>query len=250
MKSLDTLLADSFGFFRDNFLRFCTIILLLYLPLRLLHIFLESVGYLPDANLVYALIAHKSKGSLLYILVSIVVMSASTLAGLLFMVWTNVFIAANVRGQRLSPLEVLKLSGERLWPFVELLITLTAKLLLWSVCFILPGIYFAVLYAQAAPAFFVDGKRGVAALAASREVISKDWKRFVLFSLVICVLTSLLFKLGDVVFANIFGVNEEGELRVLPTIGKVLFDLYLLHLMTFTATFNIFFYREMKGDRL
>ncbi len=248
LKNLDALLADSFRFYRGHFRQLLNISVLFFLPVRSLHYVLDAFGYLPDSLLVYGLIVHRVKGSIAYVLISVLTMAGSFLAALLFLAAQNAYIEAAWRRQAMSSLGAYAKAWGLLRDYLRLFLVVNGKILLWSLCFVLPGCYFAFLYSLSYPAFFVDGKKGMAALEASSTAVRKHWRSYLLYGVVFIVLIALLYKLGDFLLANLLGVNEEGELRILPTIGELSFYVYSLNLLIFTTVFFNLFYKELRSN--
>lgn len=81
------------------------------------------------------------------------------------------------RGNRVSLRDAFKVAFDNLFSYLWLQIIIFVKLILWSLLFILPGIYMAVRYSLASVAFFDDKKnlRGNAAIKESLRLTKGAW---------------------------------------------------------------------------
>lgn len=81
------------------------------------------------------------------------------------------------KGDSVSVGEAFRAAFDNLWSYIWLQIVLFVKVLLWSLLFILPGIYFAFRYTLAGVAFFDDKKnlRGNAAVKESLRLTKGAW---------------------------------------------------------------------------
>ena len=82
-----------------------------------------------------------------------------------------------VRGKKVGLVEAFRVSFEHLWSFLWLQIIISVKLLLWTLLFVIPGIYMAFRYTLAQTAFFDEKKnlRGNAAIAESLRLTRGAW---------------------------------------------------------------------------
>lgn len=80
-------------------------------------------------------------------------------------------------GKTVAIKEAFKASFERLWSYIWLQIIMSVKLFLWSLLFILPGIYMVFRYSLAGVAFFDEKKnlRGNAAIKESLRLTKGRW---------------------------------------------------------------------------
>lgn len=80
------------------------------------------------------------------------------------------------------------------WPYVGLSLLTGLLILAWTLLLIIPGIVFAFIYSFAVYAFFFEGKRGMAAIRRSREII-KGYFWEVLGRLVVLMLVTWAFMM-------------------------------------------------------
>lgn len=81
------------------------------------------------------------------------------------------------QGKKVKLNEAFHEAFDNLWSYLWLQIVMGVKILLWSLLFILPGIYFAFRYSLAGVAFFDDKKnlRGDAAIKESLRLTKGAW---------------------------------------------------------------------------
>lgn len=85
--------------------------------------------------------------------------------------------ARAARGEKVRLDEAFRVAFDNLWSFLWLQLIIGTKLFLWSLLFILPGIYMAFRYSLANVAFFDDRKnlRGNAAVKESLRLTKGAW---------------------------------------------------------------------------
>lgn len=81
------------------------------------------------------------------------------------------------KGERVELGEAFHVAFERLWSFLWLQAIVAVKLFLWTLLFIIPGIYMSFRYSLASVAFFDESKnfRGNAAIAESLRLTKGAW---------------------------------------------------------------------------
>lgn len=81
------------------------------------------------------------------------------------------------KGDGVSVNEAFRAAFDNLWGYIWLQIVIFVKILLWSLLFVLPGIYFAFRYTLAGVAFFDETKnlRGNAAIKESLRMTKGAW---------------------------------------------------------------------------
>ncbi len=81
------------------------------------------------------------------------------------------------KGNRVALGKAFRTAFDHLWPFVWLQIVMFVKLVLWTLLFIVPGIYFAFRYSLAGVAFYDSKKnlRGNAAIQESLKLTRNGW---------------------------------------------------------------------------
>lgn len=86
--------------------------------------------------------------------------------------YTSARLAA---GKNVTLTEAFSAVFEQFWAYTWVLIIVTAKVLLWSLLFIVPGIIMAVRYSLAGVAFFEKGLKGDAAIQHSSQLVKGAW---------------------------------------------------------------------------
>lgn len=81
------------------------------------------------------------------------------------------------KGERVELGEAFHIAFERLWSFLWLQVIISVKLFLWTLLFVIPGIYMSFRYSLASVAFFDEKKnfRGNAAVAESLRLTKGAW---------------------------------------------------------------------------
>lgn len=95
-----------------------------------------------------------------------------------------------------KPLEIFKETKSLAAPYIGLSILTAVLVLLWSLLLIVPGIIYSVFYSLAIYVFFFEGKRGMAALRRSQELVKGYW--WPVFGRV-CFLTAVMWVFGMVI---------------------------------------------------
>ena len=65
--------------------------------------------------------------------------------------------------------------GDRFWPYIKLRVLIAIKTFLWTLLFVIPGIYFANRYKLAGVAFFAENKTGNTAIKESLALTKNAW---------------------------------------------------------------------------
>lgn len=107
----------------------------------------------------------------------IIVAFAVIMVSALFSGVSSYTSAQLARGKKVNFAEAFRVAFEHLWSFLWLHVIISVKLFLWTLLFILPGIYFAFRYSLAQTAFFDERKnlRGNAAIAESLRLTQGAW---------------------------------------------------------------------------
>lgn len=83
--------------------------------------------------------------------------------------------SATANGRKVTFSESLRAVLANFWPYLKLRLLMAVKIFLWSLLFILPGIYFAYRYALSGIVFFSEGKQGNAAIKRSLALTKNAW---------------------------------------------------------------------------
>lgn len=133
------------------------------IPLAVIMIF----SFLAEKGLGQNLVARISTGTVVFLAV-------------LFLIY--LFIQAYVaiilfikNGYQGDPKGLFREARVSVWPYLWLELLTTVLLLLWFLLLIIPAIIFSVFYSFAIYAFFFEGKKGMAAIRRSKELVKGYW---------------------------------------------------------------------------
>jgi hypothetical protein len=108
--------------------------------------------------------------------------STGTVVVLAFLFLVYLFIQAYIAvilfikdGYQGDPKKLFKEARSSVGPYLWLEILTTILVLLWFLLLIIPAIIFSVFYSFALFAFFFEGKRGMAAIRRSKELVKGYW---------------------------------------------------------------------------
>lgn len=121
----------------------------------------------------------KGQDSLVLRIILLVLIAATALGALAVAIWystrskigTYLLIKNNFSSVKDSWQESKKLFG----PFFILSLLVFVLLILWALLLIIPAIIFGVFYSFAVLIFIFDGKKGIAAIKASRDLVKGYW---------------------------------------------------------------------------
>jgi hypothetical protein len=147
------------------------------------------------------------KGNLGLIIASSVIIIAGILMAAYFLIrgYMGIFILVkdNYIGKEL---DIFKATRKLFWPYLGLTVLTSIFILLWTLLLIIPGIIFSVFYSLACYVFFFEGKKGMAAIRRSTELVKNYWwpvfGRFI-------VVTIAIWLLMMVVSLPLAGVSED-----------------------------------------
>lgn len=71
--------------------------------------------------------------------------------------------------------ELFKSSAPLFWPYIGLALLQALVVIAWTLLLIIPGIIYGIFYSLASYVFFVEGKRGWAAISRSRNLVRGYW---------------------------------------------------------------------------
>ncbi len=246
-KSLDQLLKEAFQLYFRHCLTFFNLTAIFYVPLWAIYFSLERNNYAPQLELMVALVTNKVSNSGPYLLTGIVTYAFTVFAVLLFQLASVRLCQSVVSGKTSSSWGAFREAWFSLSGYLAILLLVSCKIFCWSLLFFIPGIIFGTLYSLAPLACVIDGKKGNDALVFSRKIVEKNWFKMSIFSSVFLLVLIMLFFLGDVVFANVFGVNEPTELRIFPFIGEMFFSFWVLNLLLVSMLFFQLLYADLTG---
>lgn len=83
--------------------------------------------------------------------------------------------AAAAKGRNVTIKETFSGVFAEFWPYLKLRLLVFVKILLWSLLFILPGIYFTYRYCLAGVVFFAENKKGSEAIKESMKLTDGAW---------------------------------------------------------------------------
>jgi hypothetical protein len=83
--------------------------------------------------------------------------------------------AAAANGRRVGLIDAFDGVSKQFWPYIKLRLLMFVKLFLWSLLFVVPGIYFTYRYYLAGVVFFSEDKRGNAAIKESMRLTKGAW---------------------------------------------------------------------------
>lgn len=83
--------------------------------------------------------------------------------------------AAAANGRNVTVSEAFAATFKHFWPYLLMRLLVIVKILLWSLLFILPGIYFAYRYALSGVVFFSENKQSNAAIKRSLQLTKGAW---------------------------------------------------------------------------
>lgn len=114
-------------------------------------------------------------------MIAIVAIIIATIAFAIIVFYTIVYAimghtAAKLADDKTTTLDVaLKDGFSNFWGFLWLIILMYIKLVLWTLLFVIPGIYMSIRYSMATVAYFAEGKRGNDAIKRSLELTGGAW---------------------------------------------------------------------------
>ena len=93
--------------------------------------------------------------------------------------------AASANNRKITLSEAIGEVMQNFWPYALMRLIVAIKILLWTLLFSLPGIYFSYRYVLSGVVFFAEGARGNAAVKRSLRLTSGAWlTTFTSFSIV------------------------------------------------------------------
>ncbi len=104
--------------------------------------------------------------------------------------YTGIFLLVknNYQGEILT---IFKETKNVVLPYLALAVLTTIFIFLWTLLLIIPGIIFSIFYSLAIYVFFFEGKKGMAAIKRSTELVKNYWwavaGRYLLFGLIMWV---------------------------------------------------------------
>ncbi len=248
-KKLDILLQESFVLHKENFLGLLNIVVLPLVPLIAFYRAIEQFFTKPvDVELMYLLIVKKISHSEGYLGMSFCAIILTFIALILCQIALMKRIDAGARQRDMSSFKAYQEAFALLGPYFLFCMRLFVKIFLWSLCFILPGVYFSMMYSLSPLAFTIDGKRGRDALDLSKKIMQLYARNVIGYTLIVFILMLLLFFFANIWLAGLFGVNEEGEVRILPFIGEGLFVTVEVNLVIYMTAFMYFLYNDLKNN--
>ena len=149
-----------------------------------------------------------------------------------------------------KPLGVLQ-SYKQSWPqlrsyiFVKCLYL--GKVLLWSLLFVVPGIFFGILYSLSGMALLIDGKRGNEALEASQQIIRPDFFKYLghitlLFLILFAACTPGIIILDTLMYF----LSSAGYFLIALWVSYVEIGI-LLSVSIFMVIFGYYLYKNFEG---
>lgn len=88
---------------------------------------------------------------------------------------TDVASSAAAKGKTITTSQAFEELFKDFGPYLKLRLIFTVKVFLWTLLFVLPGIYFFYRYYLAGVVFFAEGKRGNAAIKESLRLTRGSW---------------------------------------------------------------------------
>lgn len=105
----------------------------------------------------------------------VIVFLAIALIGALFSGVSSYTAAQIAKGKTVTLGNAFRVALDHVWAYLWLNIIITVKLILWSLLFIIPGIYMTFRYSLAGVAFFDKDLRGNAAIKKSLQLTRNGW---------------------------------------------------------------------------
>lgn len=147
------------------------------------------------------------KGNIGLTIVSFVLIIASVLSAIYFLIrgYMGIFLLVkdNYAGKEL---DIFKATRKLFWPYLGLTVLTSIFILLWTLLLIIPGIIFSVFYSLACYVFFFEGKKGMAAIRRSTQLVKNYWWPVFWRFIVITLVTWLLMM---VISLPLMGVSED-----------------------------------------
>ena len=92
--------------------------------------------------------------------------------------------------------DIFKEAKDYFWPYLGLAFLTAVFILLWTLLLIIPGIIYSIFYSFAVYAFFFEGKRGMAAIKRSVQLVKGYWwaifGRFLLLGIVLWIFLMII----------------------------------------------------------
>lgn len=241
-KSLKTLLQETLVFIQRNFSSLLGVAAVVYVPLSALFSLFFWVVFLFNDK-IDILSPHKS---VLAVVIFIVFFAALvTIALLAIMVFSIAIIKALKACDEQKKIvfkDLYRSSAAILGPFCVVILWVFVKVSLWSLLFVIPGIVFAMFYSFAHIVFILDGRQGLSALKASRDIVQPFFWEFVGKSFVAGFLFCLASGLCTAVIHFVFQSNTGWDF----IFASILENLTNGFLGIFPITFGYLLYKDLK----
>lgn len=129
-----------------------------------------TVGSLDKASAVAVVLALLPLGLAGVLLFVALVLAFIFLAGVV-----DASAAASANNRKITLSQAIGEVMQNFWPYALMRLIVAVKILLWTLLFVLPGIYFSYRYVLSGVVFFAEGARGNAAVKRSLRLTSGAW---------------------------------------------------------------------------
>lgn len=196
------IITASFSLYKNNWRKFFPYLIMIFLPTLIIS-FLGAASlylyvYLPSSNFTSSLI-----------------LLAVIIAGMIFTIWVaaaftkTLYACANCQ-EPVAWKETMANSSHLIWPIIFTSALVALIVLGGTILFIIPGIIFTIWYIFISYVIILEGKTGLSALRASKELVvgrwwSIVWRLFVsglIFGISAAIVISLLDKGLQLIFPN------------------------------------------------
>jgi len=125
-------------------------------------------------------------------------------------------------------------------------ILVTAKVFLWSLLLIIPGIIFGIYYSFSVFAAIIEGKKGNDALRFSKDIVRSNIGKFLGNTIVAGIVTIPCFLIINIIITAVFGAKTGGNIGIMPTTGEALARFCSVVISVYVTIFYYFLYQELK----